>query len=466
MKLTRRGVLAMPVAAMAAQSGIALGSRRELFVDRFLIAEMRGAELRLGQPYDAGEAFRFDRPWEGRFCNYATVIGGGGKVRLYYRGVPNAGEDGRGDEVYCYAESADGRVFSRPRLALHEVRGTRENNVILAGTPPLQHNFSPFRDRDGSYKGLAGTNKSGLVAFASKDGVAWAPMRPEPVLTGGAFDSQNLAFWSESERQYVCYYRTFKKIGASNYRWISRAVSQDFLNWEKQGEMSFGDAPPEHLYTNQTSVYARAPHLYVSLCARFMPGRQVLSEAEAKQIGVDPGYFKDCSDAVLMSSRGGVQFDRTFLEAFLRPGLGMRNWVSRSNYPALNVVETGEDQMSFYVVRDYGQPSCHLQRYTLRLDGFASVHAGYAGGEMVTKPFTYAGTQLEVNYSTSAPGGVRFWLEDASGVGLAESVELVGDQVGRQVKWKGVESVGGWAGKMVRLRVGLKDADLFALRFA
>jgi hypothetical protein len=463
--LTRRGLLAMPALALAADAPIALGSRRELFIDRFLIAEMRGTDLRLGQPVDAGEAFRFDRAWEGRFCNYATVIGGGGKVRLYYRGVPNAGEDGRGDEVYCYAESPDGRVFVRPRLGLHEVRGTRDNNVILAGTPPLQHNFSPFLDRDGSYKGLAGTSKSGLIAFASADGVRWAKIQAEPVLTGGAFDSQNLAYWSESEGQYVCYYRTFKKIGATNYRWISRAVSRDFLSWEKQGEMTFGDAPPEHLYTNQTSAYFRAPHLYVSLCARFLPGRQVLSEAEAKAIGVDPGYFKDCSDAVLMSSRGGLRFDRTFMEAFLRPGLGMKNWVSRSNYPALNLVATGEDQMSFYVVRDYGQPTIHLRRYTLRLDGFASVHAGYAGGEMVTKPFTYAGTKLEVNYSTSAPGGVRFWLEDTGGAVLAESVELVGDQVTREVAWKGVASLEAWAGKTVRLRVGLKDADLFGLRF-
>jgi hypothetical protein len=463
--MTRRGILAMPALALAADAPIALGSRRELFVDRFLIAEMLGTTLRLGQPTDGGEAFRFDRAWEGRFCNYATVIGGVGKVRLYYRGVPNAGEDGRGDEVYCYAESPDGLQFTRPRLGLHEVRGTRENNVILAGTPPLQHNFSPFLDQDGSYKGLAGTSKSGLVAFTSRDGVRWATMQPEPVLTGGAFDSQNLAFWSESEQQYVCYYRTFKKIGATNYRWISRAVSKDFLKWDKQGEMSFGDAPPEHLYTNQTSAYFRSPHLYVSLCARFLPGRQVLSEAEAKAIGVDPGYFKDCSDAVLMSSRGGLRFDRTFMEAFLRPGLGMKNWVSRSNYPALNLVATGEDLMSFYVVRDYGQPTIHLRRYSLRLDGFASVHAGYAGGEMVTKPFTYAGTKLEVNYSTSAPGGVRFWLEDAGGAVLAESVELIGDQVNREVAWKGVASIGMWAGKTVRLRVGLKDADLFALRF-
>jgi hypothetical protein len=463
--MTRRGLLAGAATVMWAQSPITLGSRRELFVDRHLIGEMRGTELRLGQPVDAGVAFRFDKPWEGRFCNYATVIDGGGKVRLYYRGVPNAGEDGRGDEVYCYAESPDGKEFVRPKLGLHSVRGTRINNVILAGTPPLQHNFSPFRDRDGSYQALAGTSKSGLIAFRSRDGVKWEKLREEAVLTGGAFDSQNLAFWSEAEGQYVCYYRTFKKIGNENYRWVSRATSRDFLNWNKEGELQFGDAPPEHLYTNQTSAYFRAPHLYVSLCARFLPGRQVLTEAEAKAIGVDPGYFKDCSDAVLMSSRGGLQFDRTFLEAFLRPGLGMKNWVSRSNYPALNVIATGDEMMSFYVVRDYGQRTIHLRRYELRLDGFASLYGGYRGGEMRSKAFTFAGSQLELNYSTSAPGGVKILLEDLEGKLLAESVELVGDQTSRVVRWKGMDGVGALAGRAVRMRVQLKDGNLYSFRF-
>jgi hypothetical protein len=450
--LSRRSLLA---AAFAKDDSIAIGSRRELFVDKFLIAEMKGAELRLGNPIDAGTAFRFDKPWEGRFSNYATVIG----KKLYYRGVPNAGEDGRGNEVTCYAESKDGQVFERPNIA----RGT---NIILANTPPLQHNFSPFLDRDGTYKALAGTSKSGLMAFHSRNGIQWTQTRTEAVLTGGAFDSQNLAFWSESEKQYVCYYRTFKKIGATNYRWISRAVSQNFIDWQKQGEISFGEAPPEHLYTNQTSPYFRAPHIYLSLCARFLPGRQVLNEAEAKAIGVDPGYFKDCSDAVLMSSRGGTVMDRSFMEAFLRPGLGMKNWVSRSNYPALNLAQTGEDQLSFYVVRDYGQASIHLQRYTLRLDGFASVHAGYSGGTMVTKAFTFTGTQLEVNFSSSAPGGIKLFLEDATGTVLAESAELVGDVISRTVKWKRLDSLATMAGKTVRLRAELKDADLYSLRFS
>jgi hypothetical protein len=266
------------------------------------------------------------------------------------------------------------------------------------------------------------------------------------------------------------YYRTWKKIGKTNYRWTSRAVSSDFRRFTPTGEMDFGDAPPQHLYTNQTSPYFRAPHIYVGICARFMPGRQVLTEQQARAIQVNPAYFKDCSDAVIISSRGGNRYQRTFLEAFLRPGMGIQNWVSRSNYPALNLMPTGASTMSFLVNRNYGQPTSYLGRYELRLDGFASAHAGFAGGELITRPLLFDGSRLELNYSTSAAGSVRVELQEASGNPIAgftltDSRELIGDEISRVHEWKGAPELSAWRGKPVRVRFVLRDADLFSYRF-
>jgi hypothetical protein len=280
------------------------------------------------------------------------------------------------------------------------------------------------------------------------------------------YDSQNLAFWSEAEDRYVCYFRTFKRFSDGKaVRWVSRTSSADFQNWEPPVEMSFGDAPPAHIYTNQTSPYFRAPHIYVAISARFFPGRQVLSEAEARAVGVDPSYFKDCSDAILMTTRGGARYDRTFPEAFLRPGVGLENWVSRTNYPALNVVQTGPEEMSLYVNRNYGQNTAHLARYAMRLDGFAALHAPYSGGEMITRPLIFRGRALEINYSTSAAGSIRIEIQDPAGATLAESTEIIGDQIARNVVWKGITDLSGLASKPVRLRFFMKDADLFSVRF-
>lgn len=482
--MTRRtfGAVISVAAVATARSETAatrIGSRRELFVDRELVAELHGVELRPGLPVDAGVALQLDRPWEGAFSGYTTVIADQGRFRLYYRGVPVAKGDGNADEVTCCAESSDGIQWTRPELDLFEVRGAKKNNVVLAHTPPYSHNFSPFLDtRSGvpaaeRYKAIAGYWKTGLMTFISPDGLRWKrgseqsifPPPKEP-----AFDSQNIAFWSEHENQYVLYYRTFKKIGGTNYRWISRAVSKDFDRFTPVGEMEFGDAPAEHLYTNQTSTYFRAPHIYAGICARFMPGRQVLSEEQARAIQVSPQYFKDCSDAVLLSSRGGQRYDRTFLEAFLRPGNGFENWVSRSNYPGLNLIQTGRSTMSFFVNRNYGQPTSYLRRYELRLDGFASAHAGYKGGELLTKPVIFDGSKLELNYSTSAAGSVRVEMQDASGApvpgfALADAPELIGDEIERVYSWKSNGDLSSLKGKPVRIRFVLKDADLFAYRF-
>ncbi|HAH43770.1 MAG TPA: hypothetical protein DCM07_02740, partial [Planctomycetaceae bacterium] len=64
-----------------------------------------------------------------------------------------------------------------------------------------------------------------------------------------------------------------------------------------------------------------------------------------------------------------------FLSGYITGGIGAQNWVSRTNYPALNVVQTGPAEMSVYVNQDYAQQTAHLRRYSLRLDGFASLHA-------------------------------------------------------------------------------------------
>jgi len=118
---------------------------------------------------------------------------------------------------------------------------------------------------------------AGLAAFASADGVHWKKLRQEPVLPPSPktmCDSQNVAFWSAAEGVYVCYYRVFKQFATGGIRWVARTTSKDFLRWTPPVEMTFGDAPPEHLYTNQTSPYFRAPHIYsASLRALCPEGR-------------------------------------------------------------------------------------------------------------------------------------------------------------------------------------------------
>lgn len=470
------------LAAEPDKGPIDIGSRRELFVDHFLIDQMDNVQLVLNRPRDEGIVVKFDKPWEGPFCGYCTVIKDGDLYRLYHRGLPEAGRDGDPMEVVCYAESQDGIHWTKPELNLFEVRGSKKNNIVLANAAPVTHNFCPMLDtRPGvpaaeRFKALGGTMKSGLIAWKSADGLRWEKMQAEAVLSVEMvpfkymFDSQNLAFWSAAEQKYVCFFRVFEK----GMRRICRSTSNDFLHWSEPVLMEYrhhgGEAPIEHLYTNQTHPYFRAPHLYLSIAARFMPGRQVLTDEQAVAINVNPKYFKDTSDVVLMTSRGGGFYDRTFLGGFIRPGIGASNWVSRTNYPALNVVQTSPTEMSVYVNQDYAQPTAHLRRYSMRLDGFASAQAAYAGGELLTKPLIFRGRELTINFGTSAAGSIRVEIQDPTGTPipgftLADSNEQIGNEIQRVVTWKQGSDVSALSDKPVRIRFVMQDADLYAIQF-
>ncbi len=473
--------VAFPDQGLACTAPIELESQLEPFFDRYLIESLDNAVHRMHEPRDEGKVLEFDKPWEGPFSAYCTIIRATDTYQLYYRGVAQP-SDNSSAEVTCYAESKDGIHWRKPSLGLFKVEGTAENNVILADAAPVTHNFCPFLDSrpgtasDQRYKAIGGNAKSGMMAYVSSDGVHWKTLRAEPVFerSGWVFDSQNVAFWSTEHDRYELYYREVPQ----GVRAIGRTTSQDFLHWTEPILMSYSDTgktrPSHHLYTNQTHPYFRAPHIYISTAARFMPGRKVLTDAEARAINVHPSYFGDTSDSVFMTTRGGTQYDCTFTRAVIKPGIGYQNWVSRTNYPVLNIVPTGQHEMSLYVNQDYGQPTAHVHRYSMRLDGLTSVSATEGTGEMVTKPFVLKGPfrtmALFLNLATSAAGEIRVEIQDQAGqrlpgFHLEDSRPLIGNAIERQVTWAEDADLGDLIGRVIRLRFVMKDADLYAMQF-
>jgi hypothetical protein len=467
--------LLLLIASTAWGQPVDIGSRRELFVDRLLIDRMDGVALRLHRPIKAS---RPKSPLPEH--HYITVIQdedqNGELFRAYWRETnpdfPGPFHTGHAGEIVCYAESRDGHEWSFPKLGLHEVGGTRDNNVILANQPPLLTNFTPFLDtRPGvqaaeRYKALGGypgpgdkRGKSepgwGLFALVSADGIHWTTknevIRYQPQWRH-AFDSQNVSFWSTAEQQYVCYFRTWTP--SERLRSISRTTSSNFETWSKPVAMH-PNLAGEHLYTNQTQPYFRAPHIYIATPTRFVPDR-----------GDAPGYDRkdvNATDILFMSTRAGsAKYDRVFTEAFIRPGLDAERWRNRSNYVALNVVPTGPTEMSIY----------HRSgnRYVLRTDGFVSVNAGSQPGELITHPLIFSGKKLHLNLSTSAVGLVQVEMQDDSGkpipgFTLEDCPIAYGDGIDLAVQWKNGRDLTSLAGKPVKIRFLMKECDLFSFQF-
>ena len=75
-----------------------------------------------------------------------------------------------------------------------------------------------------------------------------------------------------------------------------------------------------------------------------------------------------------------------------------------------------------------------------------------------------------MNYATSAAGGVRVEVQDENGsplpgYALGDCPEIIGDEIARIVSWKIGSNVSALAGRPVRLRFAMRDADLYSIRF-
>ena len=469
---------------------INIGSDRQLFVDHYLIDSADGVELELHRPRSAGNVLTTDAPWEGSTCDYHTVIKDGDTYRMYYRGTSHDGYEieslmkpGEAKipvhvDLTSYAESRDGITWTRPSLGIVEYEGSKDNSIVWIepGTdmvPFLDGN--PEAKPDERYKAIVRervNDKEALMALASGDGVHWRKMQEAPILDDPPFDTQNVPFWDPWRAAYVIYTRgkhgegrfthgrASEGAARKSVRWIRRATSSDFLNWSALEPIDTGDAPIEHMYTNGTMPYLRAPGVYLAFPRRFMP----------EQTRHEDANWPGVADSLFMSSRDGINWDRTFLESYIRPGPDPRNWMSRATLVSNGIVQTGDEELSMYILRNRDFPTCHFERMVLRLDGFVSAGAGYGGGELTTPPLVFDGDELELNYSTSAAGHVSVEVQDAdgaalAGLGLADCKEMLGDEIEGVVRWGEGATLGSLSGKPVRLRFAMKDADLYAFRF-
>lgn len=501
-------VFAISASAWGESSNVIdVGSRRELFVDEFLVDQLKGrAELRLHHPTPQEVAIVHDAPWEGNASAYHSIFQDGNLYRMYYRGWQidfTSGKVRTSNNFLCYAESDDGVHWRKPELGLHEFKGAKANNIVIRGGgfqgvnddpghPAVFKDENPAAKPEERYKAIIRSKKPlGLLAFASPDGIHWSPMSIAPVITDGAFDSQNLAFWDGARGEYRAYWRYFTGGTVTNDEWkpqgvrsIRTATSRDFIHWDHQADLSYVDSPSEQLYTNVIKPYHRAPHLLIGFPLRYIElgwsdSMRALPDRDQREIkaGIVERYGTAICESLLMASRDGVSFKR-WNEAFIRPGIERKGtW----NYPHLLVgwhlietksaLEGAPNELSLYAVEGYGtSKASSLRRYTLRLDGFVSVQAPMSGGEVISRLVRFAGGRLFLNFATSAAGSVQVELQDDSGrpwpgFSLEDCPPIFGDTVDRGVSWKNGSDVSGISGRPVRLRLVLRDADVYSFQF-
>ena len=487
---------------------IFIGNSREVFWDSFLIdPEHTTALWRMHSPQRREPVICFDRPWEGSHCYFINMFRDGDRLRMYYHA---SGEGAPAGVRICLAESHDGLRWEKPSLGICAFQGSRENNIVLDASmiPELpgaiSDNLFVFRDsnpdcpEEERYKGVCGIvcqKRRYLRCFVSPDGVhfryGWE-LYERPMF----FDSLNTAHYDPVRKKYFCYFRGWHRseltpAGAGTagqskdlIRDIRVMESEDFRHWSEPEPLAFGeDSRDFHLYTNGVEPYYRARHILVGFPARYTDryawsanyDRLCGREERLERMKGCPRFGLTVTDCLFMCSRDGRSWFRPD-EAFLRPG-PENDWSWRYGDCFLNagMFETpsaypGEaPELSFLSpTKRWTQEASGnlLVRYGLRVDGFASRWAGYAPRVLTTKPIVFSGSRLSVNFETSAAGSMLVELTDGNGKPLDgfRSCELFGNSIDRTVDFEG--DLRTLAGKPVRLRIILSDADVYSFRFS
>ncbi len=479
---------------------------REVLWDMFLADKNENIKLEMHKPVRKNVAFECDESWEGEHCNYGSLIYDGEKYRMYYRGLGANGGVWKTENgshcVWCVAYSDDGKTFYKPNLGKYEFDGSKDNNIFHMETERFLDNFAVMYDEnpdcpaDEKYKAFAQYDDpdvepingikyfSILAYYKSANGIDFEYVRNIDVK--GSFDSMNYAFWDKNEKQYRLYYRGFHELDKTkaidyekegHVRDIRLATSPDFIHWTEHGLLDYGnDALEIQLYTNNVQKYFRA-NAFIGMPTRYIDRSP---DKNNYKYLPDVGGFRPMliekygrggtaiTEGAIMTSRDGLHFDRIG-EAYLAPGIeNGDNWVYGDGYFARGFAVTksdfiGEpDEISFYVVKGYRARPVSVERYTTRMDGFLSWSADFKGGEVLTKPFTFEGSKMSVNFATSALGYLHivFCDEDGNEISGYDSGRLFGNSIDRPVDFE--KDLSELNSKTVRMRISMKDAEFYS----
>ena len=187
----------------------------------------------------------------------------------------------------------------------------------------------------------------------------------------------------------------------------------------------------------------------------------------------NPRYGLAITDAIFMNSRDGLTWNR-FHEGFMggEPE-NAYNWRYGDQYLMYNLLETPCEapqtgtELTIFSIGFSDETKKHLCRYTLRLDGFASYRADFDIKTLETKPFIFDGSELSINFSTSPSCFCFIDILDETGKPIDgyHSCELFGNTTDRTVFFGDSEDVSKLAGRPVKLRFTMRDADIYSFIF-
>ena len=427
-----------------------------------------------------------DEPWE-QHCPtaYGSVLHWQGAYHMWYMTWSRVYH-----AVIAYARSNDGIHWEKPKLGLHEVNGTTNNNVVFTSEAfpngliddltvlfdpqddrwPLKALFWDSGPRDARTRRAQRTH--GIWLARSPNGIQWEKSGCVLPRWGDRFNALPV----KHDGRWVLLGREPGMRDQGRGRIVSLTTSRDLRRWSKPRVVITADLDdPAYL-----EIYSATPFAY---------GDLFLGAIERMHM------VPDVLDPELTWSRdGGATWHRpsgrpTFITRGPR-GAFDSDWVAlTASQPIYH--EPSRSLWFYYSGRSTGHDSPHpypeggIGLATLRVDGFCSLRAMEVPGFFLTPSMTWPNGDLVLNADTRrdqrshpgnlAVGEVRVEVRDAHngpirGYTLGDCVPIQGNSGTRfatgtfRVVWGKAKSLRRLRGRRIRLRFQMRDAHLYSFR--
>lgn len=458
-----------------------IDSRRQLFVDDYLVASTEGLKREWHQPvkHPGNPIMSGEFPWEGH-CIIPLAIHhepGTGMFRMWYScrvyykgpgGIPVR-------HPTLYAESQDGLTWHRPKLGLLEYKGSAENNLVIHGgrMAGLFENPNPSRPEE-RYATLVVhrpdyVEREGYYLYTSPDGIHWAgdltrwiiPSHDEWRMPLDGIADTTIIRYDPVLGLYVCDAKFVLPPQETKMRCRGQCESEDLIHWTRPRFTLYPDEhdePDSQIYGNISFVYES---MWLGLCRIMHTDRTGWKQVEVE----------------LSLSRDGYHWTRPTDRRPFIPFGEPDSWEPDYTDPVHSGPLLIGDELWFYYrgtrhskrdnIANPEDYDMKLGLARLRRDGFASLSAGQTPGTVVTRPLTFSGQRLFVNAEVGEGGWVKAAVltrdrEPITSYELADSVPLEHGTTKGQMIWTGIQNLAPPEKSHVRLMLQLKSARLYA----
>ncbi len=306
----------------------------------------------------------------------------------------------------------------------------------------------------------------GHTLYTSPDGRTWSAGKS----AGKAGDYCSF-FYNPFRQKWIFSIKQDGPRGRS--RWY--AESDEFLagaDWSKSVYWTNADRldPPDPAVGDKPQLYSLSAAPYESL----MLGMFAIHRGPSNVICAR-GKFPKRTDLHVGFSRDGFHWDRPDREPFLAATGREGDWDRGYLHTTTGVMVVLDDQLVFPYCGYSGEaPNGTRGMYTgasiglatLRRDGFASLDAGAAPGELVTRPLSFQGNHLFVNVDCP-DGELRIEVLNREGellkpFRLADCQVIKVDSTRHRVTWQGADDLASRGDEPVRLRFQLQNGKLYS----